>query len=517
MSYLKVRSANTTSSSDVNNAVNQDGYQIDYKLFSGSSFNLSRSFFKIDMSIVDNNGNAYFYQDPLAINEHPQHAIFRQIEMTIDGISYKSSPYYYNQMFTTDLLTPQRYNMKGINSKVNCVVDETNIGTVQTKVGSLATDDLEGSSNDFIDDANHTGLLGNQYTKFGERMSPFPIGKDFGVPDNTVTQSISAIRNNKVLARNKKQFLIGHKSVDANSNSTVNVTTYIMQPLINDIFQSDREDYITNNIDIRLTRGKNTSVVQFPSNDNYATNTNYPFKKGVVIILNNIDFFVYMYNTIIKNPRSYVWASDLRNFPLDTPNFNRVLLMEGRYDYVVMSIIRNEALGGNSNRFHPCQSGTLFTQIINNSTPQRTDGFYVHIIALAPNFPEALLKEAQFTTTYNDGSIKRDPETYRYEFYKNELNGKRISSDFSLAYLNYLEACGIDPFNSNDTNVAKVDFMNFQSQLFYMPFSCRRDGMYKSPDVQEFVRVGVELDFEQEGFASDKYNLILVGFFKIFL
>lgn len=535
MTYILVRP-----DSPLVNMNNTDG-KIIFKYKSPLRADMGQSFGRMFLSFWDNATpqKPVQFGDWLHINDMFTDSLFKNVRIQdyANNVEIQSSTQSHLQSIAFDLLQPDANNIAGITSNSNLTItsNATNnvleVNTTLSAVGFAGAFDHIQSPLDLSIGHNFDDLNQHSYARWGETLEPFPLPTR-GITTNVAEGNnlIMSMKNKAGLTRLKRQFLFGNVAENFEV-PVVNSIPYIYKPNWCDMFDG-RKSYWTDNIDIELVRGNILNSVQYQSNvGNNRFNTTLPpnwllgssARGGVQIKFDSFEFIFYVTAQPTRLPaRQIIWTTDIRTHVIDSPYFNKKNLILGNYDFCLLSFVKNKSYNrlaeSTNTELCPYRSGLslkLLNKAINGAAPLN-----------ATDEPTLPLLDMTFYVDHGD-SITQIPSNERYRVFdytrdgNNNITSTRV--DLILPYIEYLKACGLNPFDLVNHR-AKLDYNSFVSQMLYVPVSMRKDRQYWSTEPQAVTVLGVELNFNAEKFLANStadppiiYNLNIVGFKKIML
>lgn len=533
MSYVTIQSDTPFS------ALNKEDGQTKFHYKSSLTADLSQSFVRMFISFEDGNGTPIQFGDWLHINDLFTDSLWKNVRINdiANGVQIQSSTQSHLQSVAMDLLQPSNNNIGGIvsNSALTIMRNGDGYINVGNQLG-LWVPQSDGLNQPFDNirtpldlSIGHNSDDFNQhhYARWGETLEPFPLPtQSDGDAVPAANNLMLTIKNKAGLARLKRQFLYDFKNVTS-VPPVENIVPYIYKPNWCDMWRGDKS-YMTNDLILEVVRGSVLNSVQyqsvlgagsgtgrFPNTNDISWLLGSNERKGVQIKIQQAELVMFVTAKPMRSPRMMIWTTDLRQHVLDAPYFNRRSLIQGPYDFVLISFVKNKSLartyGVKDTELCHYRSG-LSLKLLNNNKSS-TDG----------DMPTLPLTDMTYFVDHGD-SITQIPSTERYrviDIKRNPDNVESIRIDLMLPYFEYLKACGLNPFTSANDR-AKIDYCSYISQMLYVPVSLRKDGEYFSSEPQPVTVLGCELNFDSERFirneeAGTRFILNVIGFRKVFL
>jgi len=484
---------------------------------------LGQSFARLFIAFEHNDGTPVQFGEFLHLNDRFTEGLFSNVRMNDyqNNIELQSSSYPLNQAVAWDLLQLDQNYIGGFNSN-SFQRAITSANTVGLAIGGALRGELATSTYippdelppfDFNVGHNLDDLNNNQYARWGETLEPFAktvVGLwDYASLQGSDNSQLVGMSNRAGLTRLKRHFMFGNANATSTAESVNNIAPYIYKPTWCDLWDH-RKSYWTNDFRIQLIRGNDLVAVQYPDKAGGSAFPLLPInqtlkERGLRIVIKQMDFLFYVNAAITITPRArdIVWTTNLRYFPINSPYFLRDNVIEGPYDFAFISFILNSALGSRETDKCIYKSG-LDIETYNGAT--------------VADMPKLGLQWMVFRVDHGDQVVRiPDNEDYQVEQFDTATKQSRI--DLLTVYVEYLKACGLNAFSS-DNRRAKVDYASFISQMLYVPVSMRKDREYFSKSPQPVTKLNVEMQFDQSrntDWQQNLYTMVVTGFRKIFL
>ena len=536
MSYIIIRSE------DPLEPLTNEDYTVRFKYKSGRRADLGRSFGRMVIEMTDGNDVPLAFGDRVHINDKFTDSLWKNVRLADyqNNVKIQSSTQSLIQSVAFDIIQPNDNPVQGFPSLAKPAMNDDktknqiNDGLVSTlpicipinrPYDNGAVTNLANTIGYNFDDLNQ-----HSYARWGETLEPFPlVAVDPTVEQKPEDPVISTLANASGLARLKRQFLYGSNQgglLDINdpkrqgSTRTSNEVQYVYKPGWCDIFDG-RKSYWTNDIEIFLTRATVTNSLQWqssPVTGTGADNVNQTLlvnRNGAKIKIKEFEFVFYVDVNPTIVPRKIIWTTDLRSHLITSSYYNNMELIQGAYDFVLMSFVKVAPNRTKSSELCPYKSG-LSLKMLN---------FFGDDGIGLPNMP---LIDMVFHVNHGDSIVQiPSDERYRVASFKTGATIQESARvDLLMVYIEYLHACGLNPWNLTNAR-AKVDFNAFVSQMLYVPVSMRKDRKYWVADDESATgtaKLGCELNFDSERFQANeaasppvRYQLNIVGFKRIFL
>lgn len=535
MSYVKIASEDPISP-----LVNED-YTVRFKYKSGRRADLGRSFGRLVIEMTDGDDVPLAFGDRVHINDNFSNSLWKNVRIADhqNNVMIQSSTQSLLQTVAYDILQANDNPVSGFPNVSKVAINDD--GSKNSSNGVDLEDVLTIPINRVYDSGEVTNLANtigynfddlnqHSYARWGESLTPFPLVQ---VQNTTVIRStdpvMSTIANTAGLARLKRQFMYGSNAGGIpdlenpkrpGSKRIVNSVQYVYKPGWCDLFDG-RKSYWTNDIEIFLTRASVLNSLQWQSDpitgqvldDDDPNRLLLSNRNGAKIKIKEFEFVFYVDVNPTIVPRKVIWTTDLRSHTINSSYYNNMELIQGAYDFCLLSFVKVPPNRSKGSQEAPYKSG-LSLKMFNFIND---DG---------SGLPTLPLIDMQFQVNHGDAIVQiPSDERYRVTSFK---TGSGIQEeariDLLTVYIEYLHACGLNPWNLTNAR-AKVDFNSFVSQMLYVPVSMRKDRKYWVSDTDAktgTAKLGCEFNFDSERFLANerdniRYQLNVVGFKRIFL